>query len=151
VNVPLKSLMVAPRRFVQFCLVGASGTLVDMLFLFLLADARTLAWNISLAKVCAAETALVSNFVWNNLWTFGDRHEAEENKRTVLRRFLTFNAICGIGIGLSVLLLNLLYRVAGLNLYLSNLIAIGIVTVWNFGMNARFNWGTHQRVQAGRR
>ena len=68
------------------------------------------------------------------------QHEAEENKRTVLRRFLTFNAICGIGIGLSVLLLNLLYRVAGLNLYLSNLIAIGIVTVWNFGMNAKFNW-----------
>jgi dolichol-phosphate mannosyltransferase len=59
-----------------------------------------------------------------------------------LRRFLTFNGICAVGIGLAVLLLHLFYTGFNWNLYASNLLAIILVTFWNFGMNARFNWGS---------
>jgi len=57
-----------------------------------------------------------------------------------LTRFLLFNAICGIGIGLAVLLLHLFHTWLGWNLYLSNLLAIVLVTFWNYGMNAKFSW-----------
>jgi dolichol-phosphate mannosyltransferase len=133
------------RRFAQFCVVGCTGLGVDMAMLFLLADERTLAWNISLSKVCAAELALVNNFTWNNLWTFKDRKKAGEGPGVLLRRLLAFNAICGLGIGLSVLLLNLFYRCFGFNLYLANLLAIFLVTLWNFGLNLKFNWADQSR------
>jgi hypothetical protein len=43
---------------------------VDFGVLFVLADPRMLALNVAISKVCAAEVALVNNFVWNELWTF---------------------------------------------------------------------------------
>jgi dolichol-phosphate mannosyltransferase len=129
------------KRLFQFCVVGGSGVLVDMGVLFLLADPRTLALNISLAKVCAAEIALINNFTWNHVWTFRDRHLAGESPRKILRRFVSFNVICGLGIGLSVGLLSLFYYVLGFNLYLANLGAILLVTAWNYGLNLKFSWG----------
>lgn len=42
------------------------------------------------------------------------------------------------------LLLHLFHTWFEWNLYASNLLAIGLVTFWNFGMNARFNWGLGQ-------
>ncbi len=128
------------REFVKFCVVGTSGVFVDMAILWLLAGGGGLGLNISLSKFIAAETALINNFLWNNYLTFKERHRAGESTGTFFKRFLKFNAICGIGIGLGILLLNLFHNLLGINLYLSNLLSIGLVTFWNFGLNARFNW-----------
>jgi len=136
-------------QFTKFCVVGGSGIFVDMGVLFLLADPRCLGLNITLSKLCSAEAAMASNFVWNELWTFrpspppSTLQRVNASTRTtsgVFKRFLVFNAICGIGIGLAVLLLHLFHSFLGWNLYLSNLLAIILVTFWNFGMNAKFNW-----------
>ena len=127
-------------QFVKFCLVGGSGLFVDMGILFLLADPRCLALNLTLSKVCAAETAMANNFLWNELWTFRQGRAPRDCRQGVVRRFLLFNAICSLGIGLAVLLLHLFHSGLKWNLYLSNLLAIILVTLWNFGMNARFNW-----------
>ncbi len=126
-------------QFFKFCFVGGSGVIVDMAVLHVLSHPKWMGWNVSLAKVCAAEIAMLNNFAWNELWTFRQKQETR-TWRVVLKRLLTFNLICGIGILWAVLLLNLFYRVAGWNLYLSNLLAIVIVTLWNFWLNARFNW-----------
>ena len=134
------------QRFIKFCFVGGSGVFVDMGILFLLADPRSLGLNITFSKICAAEIALINNFIWNELWTFrntspsGSRPSTLDSRRSLARRFFLFNAICGIGIGLAVLLLHLFHGWLGWNLYLSNLLAIILVTCWNFVMNARFNW-----------
>jgi len=64
-----------------------------------------------------------------------------------LRRFLLFNAICGMGILFAIGLLHLFHTRFGWNLYLSNLLTIGLVTLWNFGMNARFNWGWRNKLE----
>ncbi len=134
------------RQFVKFCLVGGSGVLVDMGVLYVLADPKTLAVNLAFSKVCAAEIALVNNFLWNELWTFRTlSHPMGEGRGEGfprLRWFLFFNAICGIGILFAVLVLHLFHTLLGWNLYLSNLLTIALVTLWNFGMNVRFNWAT---------
>jgi putative flippase GtrA len=114
--------------------------LVDMGMLFLLADPRSLGLNVTLSKFCAAEIALINNFGWNEFWTFKRAAGTVCRRGTALRRLLFFNAICGVGIVFAVLLLHFFHAVLGWNLYFSNLLAIGVVTLWNFGMNARFNW-----------
>ncbi len=60
--------------------------------------------------------------------------------RARLARFATFNLIYTAGIGLSVLLLNLQVFVLHFDLYLANLIAIVLVSLWNFFLNSWFAW-----------
>jgi dolichol-phosphate mannosyltransferase len=135
------------RKFIKFCLVGGSGLCVDMGVLFLLADPRFLGLNVALSKICAAEVAMINNFIWNELWTFREgsvtakrEGAAGSSRKGLARRFLVFNTICGIGIGLAVFLLHLFHAWLGWNLYVSNFIAIVLVTFWNFALNAQFNW-----------
>ena len=54
--------------------------------------------------------------------------------------------ICGAGIGFAVLLLYLFHTWLGCNLYLSDLVAIGLVALWKFGLGARFDWRTREEV-----
>jgi len=143
---------VPPVQFVMFCVVGASGVIVDMLALFLFADERCFGLNLTLSKICAAEAAIISNFTWNELWTFrkriplhakyrgGTRDPRDSSKSLLFSRFVTFNALCGAGVLFAVFLLHLFNTGLGVNVYLSNLVAIGLVTAWNYWMNARFNW-----------
>jgi dolichol-phosphate mannosyltransferase len=98
---------------------------------------------------------MINNFIWNERWTFKKYSPAvlslsaargvsqggvESPHEGIFRRFLLFNAICGIGIGVAVLLLHLFHTWLGWNLYVSNLLAIILVTIWNFGMNVQLNW-----------
>ena len=125
-------------QFIKFCVVGGSGVLVDMTVLYLVADPTTLAWNLTAAKVCSAEVALLNNFLWNEVWTF--RCAAKCARGGWMRRLVGFHAICGVGIGLAVLFLHLFHTWLGFNLYVANLLSILLVTLWNFSMNAAFNW-----------
>jgi dolichol-phosphate mannosyltransferase len=128
------------NEFIKFCIVGSTGVIVDMGFIWLLADPKMLGLNVSISKGIAAEIALISNFFLNNFWTFKNRHKEIEGVKIIFKRLIKFNAICGIGILIGILLINLFYKTLGLNLYLSNLLAIGIVTAWNFGLNIKYNW-----------
>ncbi|WCJ61130.1 GtrA family protein [Fontisphaera persica] len=127
-------------RFAKFCVVGGSGVVVDMGMLFLLADPRCLGLNLSLSKILAAETALANNFLWNELWTFRPPERGAPSHQGWPRRFLLFNLICGAGIGLAVLLLNLFHSLLGMNLYMANFLTIVIVSLWNYVLNSRINW-----------
>jgi dolichol-phosphate mannosyltransferase len=128
------------KRYIRFGIVGISGIAVDMAVLFVLSDPRMLGINLSIGKVVAAEIALISNFIWNELWTFGDISAAQGQWRARFRRLVKFNLICIAGIGLSIVILNVQVRLIAMNIYVGNLIAILIVSVWNFGMNFKFGW-----------
>jgi len=112
VNDCVSSLRVAAplRRYLRFGVVGATGVAVDMLALFILADPKMLALDLSLSKAIAAETAILNNFLWNERWTFSDLSAADTSSRGRARRFGRFNLICLAGIAFSVLLLNLQTR-----------------------------------------
>ena len=131
------------KRFVRFGLVGASGVAVDMAALFVFADPRLFGWGLSLSKSLAAEIAIVNNFAWNEAWTFSDLAACQAGWLSRAGRFARFNLIFLAGIGLSVLLLNVQVRLLGVNVYLANLIAIVLVSIWNFLLNLKLNWRTH--------
>ncbi len=128
------------KRYLRFGMVGASGVVVDMGMLYLLADPKMLGLNLSLSKAIAAEVAIVNNFAWNELWTFGDLSATQSYWHARLGRFAKFNVICLAGIGLSILLLNIQAGMFEMNVYLANLIAIVVVSFWNFGLTLKFGW-----------
>jgi dolichol-phosphate mannosyltransferase len=127
-------------RFFKFCVVGASGVLVDMAILFLLSDPGALGWGLTRSKMIAAETAILTNFLLNDYWTFGDVVRLTPGTESRVRRFLGFNAICFVGLMLNLALLNLLFNFAHLNRYLANGLSILAVTGWNYWLNRKLNW-----------
>lgn len=134
-------LATLPRaRFWRFALVGASGVLVDMAGLFLLSDPRALGLGLTRSKVVAAELAIINNFLWNDAWTFRDLVGTRRGLRHKLRRLAKFNVICGIGLLLNVALLNIQFNWLGMNRYVANLIAIAVVTAWNYWFNLKLAW-----------
>jgi len=139
-----EKLRVPVKRFFKFGLVGFSGVFVDMAIFYLLSDASTLGWGLTRSKVIAAEVAVLNNFLWNDLWTFRDLAEQQSGRRKLIKRFVKFNLICLLGIGLNLIILNLLYNYFGINKYIANLIAIAIVTIWNFWFNLKLSWRVTQ-------
>jgi dolichol-phosphate mannosyltransferase len=127
-------------RFLRFGLVGLSGVFIDMAIFYLLSDPTTLNWGLTRSKVIAAEFAIINNFIWNDVWTFRDisNHQNSWDKR--LKRFIKFNLICLLGLSLNVVIINILYNYLNVNRYLANLIAIAIVTSWNFWINLKLSW-----------
>jgi dolichol-phosphate mannosyltransferase len=127
-------------RLARFCLVGLSGVLVDMTVFYLLSDPSMLAWGLTRSKLIAAECAIINNFCWNDLWTFGDISRRQKGWRITSKRFLKFNLICSAGLILNILILNLLFNLLGIDRYLANLMAIAAVTLWNFWLNFKLSW-----------
>ncbi len=132
-------------RFLRFGLVGFSGVFVDMAVFYLLSDPTTLAWGLTRSKIIAAETAIVNNFLWNDLWTFRDISQQQTGWEKRLKRFVKFNLVCLLGLTLNVILLNLFFNVFHINRYIANLLAIVLVTFWNFWINLKLSWRVTER------
>lgn len=125
-------------RFLRFGIVGFSGVFVDMGVFYLLYTVLGLA--LTRSAILSAEVAIFNNFIWNDLWTFGDISSHQKGMRKRVKRFLKFNLICLWGLILNVLIVNLLFNVFGVNAYVSKIIAIAIVTFWNFWLNLKLSW-----------
>jgi dolichol-phosphate mannosyltransferase len=128
------------NRFLRFAAVGLSGVVVDMGLLFLLSDPSMLAWGLTRSKLIASETAIVNNFIWNDIWTFRDLSGHQKGTRQWLRRFGKFQLVCLAGVVLNTLLLNLMFNLLHMNRYVANAIAIAAVTGWNFWLNLKLSW-----------
>ena len=136
----IRQLRFPISRFIRFGLVGLSGVFVDMAVFYLLSDPTSLGWGLTRSKIIAAETAIINNFLWNDCWTFRDIASRQKGWRKRLKRLAKFNLICLAGLILNVLILNVLFNLLGVNRYVANLIAIAMVTLWNFWVNLKLSW-----------
>jgi len=136
----LRLFLLHQSKFVRFCVVGCSGVLIDMSLLFLLSDPTMLGWGLTRSKFIAAEAALLNNFIWNDMWTFGAISQHQNTMGQRVKRFLKFNAICSLGIFFNIAILNIEFNWLHMNRYIANLIAIGLVTLWNYKSNKEFSW-----------
>ena len=132
------------KRFLRFGIVGFSGVFVDMIVLYLLSDPSTLGWGLTRSKILASEIAIVNNFLWNDAWTFADFSIQQKGWSKRFKRFLKFNVVCLAGLILNVLFLNfffnLIFKEVPYGRYISNFIAIAVVTFWNFWFNLKLSW-----------
>ncbi|MFN6481371.1 MULTISPECIES: glycosyltransferase [unclassified Nostoc] len=125
-------------RFLRFGLVGFSGVFVDLTVFYLLRTVIHL--GLTRSTILSAGVAIVNNFLWNDLWTFGDISQKQRDPRQRFKRFLKFSAVCLAGVILQALIINFLYNVLGINQYLAKLIAIAVATIWNFWINLKLSW-----------
>ncbi len=126
------------KRFLRFGVVGFSGVFVDLGIFYVL---RTLlGLGLTRSAILSSEVAIINNFLWNDLWTFGDIASQQRGWRKRIKRLLKFNIVCLSGLVLNVLLVNLLFNVLGVNEYIAKLMAIAAVTLWNFWFNLKLSW-----------
>ena len=119
-------------RFVRFGIVGVSGTLIDFGVTWLCKE--KLHWNKYLSNSIGFLLAATNNYTWNRLWTF------ESQNSEIFREYGTFVLIALIGLGLNNFVTWLLHEKAHWNFYLSKLVAVGVVVIWNFSMNYVFTF-----------
>ncbi len=125
-------------RFLKFGAVGFSGVFVDLGVFWILSNGLGLA--AVTATILSAEVAVLNNFIWNDLWTFGDRSIQQPGRRSMVRRFLKFNVLCLVGIVLQGTLVGLMSKVAGVPAIGAKLLAIALVMLWNFWINLKLSW-----------
>jgi dolichol-phosphate mannosyltransferase len=135
-------------QFARFCCVGASGAVVDMTILYLLSDPRMLAWGLTRSKILAAMVAILNNFYWNDVWTFGAVSRRQAGASARLRRLMKFALISLSGLVLNVVLLNIGFNLLHLNRYIANAAAIAIAALWNYYFNAKLGWRTSAPVSS---
>lgn len=119
-------------KMVKFGIVGASGVVVNNGMLWLLVNAGM---GDVASSVIATETAIITNFIGNSLWTWGDRRDG-----SWLRRFGMFQAISVFAGVLTVGLFWTFHNVVGMPLLVANTAAILITFIINYVLNKRFTW-----------
>jgi dolichol-phosphate mannosyltransferase len=122
-----------PKRFMKFCIVGISGVGVNIGLYLLLT--RGLVIFYLLSSAVAIEVSILSNFTLNNFWTFRDR-----TSQTFLQRIIRYNSISIAGAVINVTVLAVLHGSFGFSDVVSQLIGIGVATLWNYGMNITWTW-----------
>ncbi len=142
-------------RYIKFGLVGASGTLVNMLILYvsqehLFAFIAAPRERLYASLAMAIAVATVNNFTWNRLWTWADRlREAtqrggpdavrQNGSAVMLGQFGRYTLASWFGIALQYGLT--LWLSQALHYLLANVIAIVIASVSNFLANDRWTFG----------
>lgn len=128
----MEKLLPILLKLVKFCVVGFSGMIVDFGVTWLCKE--KLRWNKYLSNSLGFILAASNNYLWNRLWTFSS---VDSN---ITRQWSSFLLISTIGLGLNNLIIFLLHGKLHLNFYLSKIIAIVCVTLWNFIMNYLFTF-----------
>lgn len=151
-------------RFLKFCVVGASGVLVNLGCLSLFATAMGIQAN--LAAAMAIEISIVTNFLVNEAWTFRDRR----GKGGVPGRLARFHMVSLVGAALQWIVFVAFNTVVALSMdiqvlsdsagwfdrwiagpvthppdvgawmYLAQLTGIAVATLWNFFANFYWTW-----------
>lgn len=131
------------RRFIKFCIVGASSTVIQTGVLAIIlrlahshADATVL-WGNAGAFVLA----VFNGFYWNRRWTF--RQHGRPGAGGQFMRFLAVNVV---GLALNTALMYLFYtrlrlfRPAPWAPTLNQLLTIAVVVFWNFTANTKWSF-----------
>jgi putative flippase GtrA len=119
-------------RLIKFCVVGCSGMLVDFFFTWLCKE--KLKWNKYISNSIGFVLAATNNYIWNRIWTF------QSQGTEIVREYSSFLIISLVGLGINNAVIYLLHDRLKLNFYLAKILAIGVVTLWNFWMNYLFTF-----------
>ena len=119
-------------KFLKFCAVGLSGMIIDFGTTWILKERMKV--NRYVANTCGFVLAASSNYLLNRIWTF------ESHNEHIATEYFSFFTIALIGLGINNLVLWLLSDKMKMNFYLSKVVATGVVTLWNFGMNFLFTF-----------
>lgn len=145
INFPFFKATRRAKTLIKFGVVGFTGTVIDFAFY------KFFIWEFAFppatSKGFSTEIAILSNFFFNNAWTF--RHRKTTNN--IYQRFLSFQLVSFVGLGIAVGIvkgLDLIFgngfidlgfrKIAYNNFYF--FATIPPVMAWNFLVNHFFTW-----------
>jgi len=121
------------QKFLKFGIVGGFGFVVNVLGakifkgVLLRPDSNISLIN-GLSNALAAELAIISNFTWNNLWTFSQEKHTRPGQ--IFSKFLTFNLSSVItGIVIPSTVIAILTFLFGDHLFVYQVLAIFVLTI----------------------
>jgi dolichol-phosphate mannosyltransferase len=136
------------NRIGKFLIVGFIGTIVNVSILYLFTEkvfggstvliAGTVP-SYLLSSMVAMESAIISNFIFNEHWTFKDRRN-KNDMISVIKRGIKFNMCRLTGVVINVIILFSLTEFFRVYYILSSIIAILIVTMWNYTTSSKLVW-----------
>jgi dolichol-phosphate mannosyltransferase len=131
------------KQLMKYCIVGSSGVFVNMGILFLLTLSGIEYFT---AGIVAVEGAILTNFIFNEFWSFAGLSIQKNSLKARLKRLLSFNLFCVVGANINLAILFLLTEYFHFHYLVSNAIGIIASTVWNYGMNANLTWDSARAI-----
>ena len=117
----------------KFGVTGLSGMVLDFSVTWFFKEVLLI--NKFLANGIGFTAAVISNYLINRAWTF-------QSKAEMGRQFAGFVTVSVIGLLLNTLIVYVFNHLLLLNFYLSKIIAVGLVFIWNFSINYFFVFKT---------
>ena len=131
INYLLQLLELSP--FIKFSIIGALGTLVNLLSLY--AMRYLIGLEHELASIIAIEISLLNNFTLNDIWTFRKRRRG-----SLISSLLNYHLANLIGITTQFLVSMSLHRFIGVESILSQFIGIIMGFIVNYSLSRRIVW-----------
>ena len=128
------------KRFIKFCIVGASGFCVNLGLLALFVEVAGM--NKVWAQIPSYQISILTNFMFNEFWTFSDRRTP--GLKSFLIRAVKFNLVSQVGWGINISVYYVVLNAAGIYYIVSQIIAIAVATMWNFFSNLIWTWRQKQ-------
>ncbi len=126
------NMMTLIYKLIKFCVVGFSGMIIDFGITWICKEKLRI--NKYVSNSIGFILAASSNYIWNRLWTF------ESKDSGITKEYASFLIVSTIGLALNNLCLYLFTDKLKINFYISKVMAIAIVTLWNFFMNYYFTF-----------
>jgi len=124
--------------FIKYCIVGATGTFVDLAFLYIFVEYAAL--PVLTATTISFVLAVINNFILNKIWTF-------QNKSKNYRKlFIKFLIVSVIGLGLTLGCMYILVHILIVWYMLAKLITSIIVLTWNFFGNKIWTFRLREKI-----
>jgi dolichol-phosphate mannosyltransferase len=133
------------KTFLKFCVVGASGFGVNVGLLALFVEVAGM--NKVVAQIPSYQISILTNFAFNEFWTFSDRRTP--GLRSFLVRAVKFDLVSQGGWGINLGVYYLALNVAGIYYIVSQIIAIAVATLWNFFVNVMWTWRQTRATEQG--
>jgi len=133
----MESLIKKFLPFIKYCIVGATGTFVDLAALYIFVEYFKL--PVLLGATFSFFLAVVNNFLLNKLWTF-------KNKSLNYRKlFIKFLVVSLVGLGLTLTSMVFFVNILGLWYMLAKILSSGIVLTWNFLGNKLWTFKSNKK------
>ena len=123
------------KHAIQYYMVGASGVLVNLGILYMLADIAGF-WYVA-SQVVAISVSITTNFFFNRYWTF--RGSVEDQRNSVM--YVKFIIISAVGMAIQMGITVTLVESSGFYHMYGAGIGIAVASAINYVLNRRLTFG----------
>jgi dolichyl-phosphate beta-glucosyltransferase len=110
--------------FIKYCIVGTTGTAIDLIALYIFVEYFSI--PIIPAAALSFLLAVTNNFIFNKIWTF------KNHSKNYRKLYIKFLLVSTVGLALTVSFMHLFANIFGIWYIFAKILTSLIVLTWNF-------------------